>query len=133
MLFFAGCGDSKIDPTHCATCHMPIDNQSYFTTKLTYKNSDIFFDDVGCAILYIDKHAIANYSMQVIAKDTKNHIDAKDAHFSIDEQTPMSYGFVAYEKADDKKIPFNLMQQKMLRGENMKNPKIKKQLLGNKE
>lgn len=130
-IFFIGCDNKKIDEHHCATCNMPIEKSSPFRAELIDKN--INFDDVGCAILYIDKHKLNNYKLVVTTKDTNEQIVAEDAFYSFDELTPMNYGFAAYKNNDGDKIDFKEVYQRMLRGENMSNPKIKKQLLGNKK
>jgi hypothetical protein len=43
----------------------------------------------------------------------------------------MGYGFGAYEFKQDGFIDFKTMKLKMLRGETMNNPAIRKKLLGN--
>ncbi len=45
-------------------------------------------------------------------------------------ETPMHYGFGAYENLKEGMIDFNEMRLRMLRGENMSDPKIRKKLLG---
>ncbi|MDX9814271.1 MAG: hypothetical protein WC144_07385 [Sulfurimonas sp.] len=132
-LLFIGCSSDNIDPNSCATCNMSIDKDSHFTAHMVLLKKDIYFDDIGCAVVYIDKHNIKEYELKVKTKDTHESIDAKDSFYAIDEQTPMNYGFVAYKEDGDRRVSFELMQQKMLRGENMTNPKIKKQLLGDKK
>jgi hypothetical protein len=42
----------------------------------------------------------------------------------------MHYGFSAYEKKKENLISFDEMQIRMLRGEHMANPKIRKHILG---
>jgi hypothetical protein len=42
----------------------------------------------------------------------------------------MNYGFGAYESKQDRSIGFDEVILKMLRGEHMANPKIRKQILG---
>jgi nitrous oxide reductase accessory protein NosL len=66
----------------------------------------------------------------VYASDTKKWINAQKAFYSINDKTPMNYGFGAYEKAIENSINYSEMKLKMLRGENMTNPKIRKKILG---
>ena len=65
-----------------------------------------------------------------MSRDTQKYIDAKKAYYSLDEITPMGYGFGAYKLKQDGYVDYETMSLKMLRGENMNNPLIKKQLLG---
>ena len=51
--------------------------------------------------------------------------------FAINENTPMHYSFSAYEKKCEECITFDEVIIRMLRGEHMANPKIRKQILGN--
>ena len=66
----------------------------------------------------------------VKSRDTKKFIDAREAYYSINDITPMGNGFGAYEFKKNNLISFSEMSLKMLRGENMNNPRIKKQLQG---
>ena len=66
----------------------------------------------------------------VHALDTNRWIDARKAYYTRDENTPMHYGFGAYEKEKNSTSIFDEMVLRMLRGENMANPKIRKQILG---
>jgi len=65
-----------------------------------------------------------------MSKDTHKWIDGRKAFYSLNDITPMGYGFGAYEKNRDTFVDYETMRLKMLRGETMNNPKIKKQLLG---
>lgn len=105
---------------------MPIDLNSPYTSTL----KDYYFDEVGCMVLFASKDSFSKDDMYVNTKDTHKKIKAVDAYYKIDEKTPMSYGFGAYEQRDESMIDFDEMYTKMLRGEHMANPKIKKQLLG---
>ncbi|NOX15352.1 MAG: hypothetical protein GXP61_04920 [Epsilonproteobacteria bacterium] len=91
-----------------------------------------FFDDPGCAILWLNSKKIEPKDVVIWAysMDSKKWIDAKKAYYSIsDFQTPMHYGFGAHEKNSEKYISFKEMRLRMLRGENMTNPKIRKKIL----
>ena len=88
------------------------------------------FDDMGCLILWTKKEGKNPSDAMVFTKDTKHYIKATDAYYTITERTPMGYGFTAYEKAQTKSIKFDEMKLRMLRGEHMANPKIRKQILG---
>ncbi len=65
-----------------------------------------------------------------MTKDSKKYIDARMAWFSRTETTPMGYGFGAYEIKKDGLISFEEMLLKVLRNEDLRNPYIKKELIG---
>ncbi len=90
----------------------------------------VYFDDIGCMVLWTKKNKSKLDSVMVFVKDSKKYIKAIDAYYTIDERTPMGYGFTAYQNRKDKSIDFKEMRLRMLRGETMKNPKIRKQILG---
>ncbi len=91
-----------------------------------------YFDDIGCMILWSSQNSInlPKSDPRVFTNDTKRYIDAFSAHYTIDEKTPMSYGFSAYENKTEGTIDFKEVILRMLRGEHMANPKIRKQILG---
>ncbi len=57
-------------------------------------------------------------------------IDGRTAWYSRDDYTPMHYGFAAYLKQQDGFIDYAEMSLKMLRGENLTNPYVRKELRG---
>lgn len=135
IIFFASCSDDKKnDMKNCITCNMKINSISPFTTSLKLGDKTEYFDDIGCMILYINRHNIDINGIKstVMTMDTNKTLDAKEAYYKIDEQTPMHYGFAAYEHKSDEKIPFDEVYIKMLRGEHMANPKIRNRLVGDK-
>ncbi len=89
-----------------------------------------YFDDMGCLILWTKSEGKEPKSAMVFSKDTKQYIKVTDAFYTINERTPMGYGFTAYEKPQEGSIKFDEVRLKMLRGEHMANPKIRKQILG---
>jgi len=104
---------------------MPIKSKEYSS----YLGS-VYFDDMGCLILWTKAKGKEPKDAMVFTKDTKQYIKATDAFYTIKERTPMGYGFTAYEKEQPKSIKFEEMKLRMLRGEHMANPKIRKQILG---
>ena len=111
----------------CPECNMPVPNSNEHSSHLDKK---IYFDDMGCLVLWTkDENKEPNTAM-VFTKDTKQYIKVTDAIYTINERTPMGYGFTAYEKAQKKSITFDEVKLRMLRGEHMANPKIRKQILG---
>ena len=106
---------------------MPIDKSKEYSSHLDNK---IYFDDMGCLILWTKKESKEPSEAMVFTKDTKQYIKATDAFYTIKERTPMGYGFTAYEQEQPESIKFGEMKLRMLRGEHMANPKIRKQILG---
>lgn len=135
ITLFAGClEEKKSNAKSCITCNMKINSTSPFTTSLKLGDKTEHFDDIGCMILYINTHNIDVNSIKstVMTMDTNKTLDAKAAYYKIDEQTPMHYGFAAYEHKSHEKISFDEVYIKMLRGEHMANPKIRNRLVGDK-
>ncbi len=116
----------------CPQCKMPLPKSNINTTFLI-KNDEIkYFDDIGCMILWAnDNHInLKNVKTKAFTTDTKRYMDVFNLYYSINENTPMHYGFGAYENKIKNSIDFNEVILRMLRGENMANPKIRKQILG---
>ena len=108
---------------------MPLPKDNNHTAYIEESN---YFDDMGCLILWSNTNRMELNSRRVyiFSNDTNEYINALTAHYSINEKTPMNYGFSAYKKAKDGTISFKEMQLRMLRGEHLANPKIRKKILG---
>jgi len=123
----------KPNKVQCPQCNMFLVEKEYTAQAITTDNKTHFFDDPGCLVLWIEEnHKVSEKDIVkwVYASDTKKWINAEKAFYSINDKTPMNYGFGAYEKTIDNAIDYNEMKLKMLRGENMTNPKIRKKILG---
>lgn len=90
------------------------------------------FDDPGCMVLWMKAHAIdpEAVKMWVYTRDTHRWIEALKAHYSQTDPTPMGYGFGAYEKDTKGRLSFDEMRLRVLRGLTLKDPRIRKKLLG---
>jgi len=112
-------------------CGMVIEDMTYVSEVIAPNGKTWFFHDHGGFIHWLDDKPFKEEALiWVMSIDTKKWIDAKAAYYSLDDITPMGYGFGAYENMQDKFISFEEMRLKMLRGETMNNPKIRKKLLG---
>ncbi|MBE0490985.1 MAG: hypothetical protein IBX44_01910 [Sulfurospirillum sp.] len=122
----------KDNTLQCPQCHMYLVGKKDTAQIITADYKTHFFDDVGCAILWMRDQNIELESVKfwVFTRDTKEYINAYDAFYSLIDDTPMHYGFGAYAKNQSNLIDFNAMRLKMLRGENLSDPKIRKNLLG---
>ncbi|MDD2384384.1 MAG: hypothetical protein PHN18_09365 [Sulfurospirillaceae bacterium] len=122
----------KDNTVQCPQCHMYLVGMVHTAQIISKEGQTHFFDDIGCAILWSKEHHIdvANVVFWVYTVDTKRWIKAKEAHYSLNDETPMKYGFGAYEQEKEGMIAFEEMRLRMLRGENMSDPKVRKKLLG---
>lgn len=111
---------------------MTLPTSNIHTAKLEDDSKSYYFDDFGCLVLWAKEKNISlvDKKIEVFSNDTKRYIDAKAAYFIINDKTPMSYGFGAYENEVLNSIKVEEVELKMLRGEHMANPKIRKQILG---
>ncbi len=123
----------KIEKGHVndTECKMIITDTTYAAEAVAPNGDTWFFDDPGCMIKWLKgKPFEKEAKLWVKAVDTKKWIDAKKAWYSLTDPTPMHYGFGAREVKKDGYINFEEMRLKMLRGENMSDPRIRKRLLG---
>jgi len=116
----------------CPQCRMPLVSLNNSVQIITSDGKTWFFDDVGCMVLWIEenKEMLSKLVIWVYAHDTLQWVDAKKAYYSLIDRTPMRYGFGAYEYAQEHLISFEKMRLRMLRGLTLKDPKIRKHLLG---
>lgn len=127
LLLFLGCESSAEKKEICPQCNMPVPTSREYTS---YLDSQHYFDDMGCLILWTKAHGHNPSKAKVFTKDTEKYIVATAAFYTINEKTPMGYGFSAYEHHQEESILFDEMKLRMLRGEHMANPKIRKHILG---
>jgi len=111
-------------------CGMVIDELDYASQVVAPNGKTWFFHDHGGFVHWLeDKDFKDKAVIWVMSRDSKKWIDGRKAFYSRTDITPMGYGFGAYEFKKDGLIPYKEMRLKMLRGETMNNPLIKKQLL----
>ena len=146
-LILIGCGDKsgnspiksedgkpvtfELSKVFCPQCHM--DLKSLKDSVELIQDKDVtLFDDIGCMVLWVNQQGIDlnNVKIWVFSRDTKHWIDAKKAYYSLTDATPMGYGFGAYENKGKDMIEFDEMRINMLRGLTLKDPRIRKKLLG---
>ncbi len=114
-------------------CGMVIDDLKDASQVIIKSGKNWFFHDHGGFVKWLeDKEFRDSAKIWVMSRDTKRWIDARVAFYSLTDDTPMGYGFGAYEKKGDAHIDFEAMRLKVLRGETLQNPLIRKQLLGNR-
>lgn len=136
LVFQAGNSEQKALPLEvnryqCPECKMPIETLKFSAQAALPNGKTFFFDDVGCLVLWVeDKEEVSRMKLWVHTLDTARWIAAQKAYYSRTEQTPMLYGFGAYEKNKEGLIGYETMRLMMLRGENLNDPYLRKKLLG---
>jgi nitrous oxide reductase accessory protein NosL len=121
----------KLGYTNDIQCKMLIEDMNNSAEVISPKGDTWFFDDVGCMVLWLERKSFKDSAkIWVYTIDTNRWIDAKKAWYGVKDHTAMHYGFGAMEKRCKECIDFATMRVKMLRGENLTNPKIRKKLLG---
>ncbi len=119
----------KVKEYQCSECNMNIEALSYAAQITSENGNTYFFDDIGCAILWLKKNSKDIHTIFTQTQDTRKWIDAKKAWYSRTASSPMGYGFAAYEKSQKGFIPYDEMKLLMLQGKNLHDPFIKKKLL----
>ncbi|NPA61071.1 MAG: hypothetical protein GXO06_02150 [Epsilonproteobacteria bacterium] len=115
-------------------CGMVIDSLEYASEVIAPNGNTWFFHDHGGMVKWLEERDFKDRAkVWVYTRDTKEWIDAKEAYYTRDESTPMRYGFGAYKNRRDNTIPFEEMRILTLRGETMRNPKIRQQLIKSRD
>ncbi|MEA1892996.1 MAG: hypothetical protein U9N33_09810 [Campylobacterota bacterium] len=116
----------------CPQCNMELPKSHIHTSTMSDNGNIHYFDDIGCMILWAKDNDFnfTTIKSKVFTNDTHRYIDSNRAFYTINEKTPMFYGFSAYENSKDGVINFDEVIMRMLRGEHMANPRIRKQILG---
>ena len=124
--------EMQINRYQDSDCGMVIDNLDYISQVISSSGKTWFFHDHGGFVKWLeDKKFRDEAVIWVMSRDTKKWIDGREAFYSLRDTTPMGYGFGAYEKKASTHVDFDTMRLRMLRGETLNNPHIRKQLLGN--
>ncbi len=111
-------------------CKMVIDDISHATQVASKSGKSWVFDDIGCMVLWLKDKDTDGMKLWVYAQDSKKWIDAQKAFYTFDESTPMHHGFGAYEHKKGDMISFEEVKKRVLRGEDLTNPIIRKKVLG---
>ena len=121
----------KLHKYQDSDCGMVIDDLTYASQVIAPDGRTWFFHDHGDFVHWLSNKPFEKSAViWVMSRDTHKWIDGRKAFYTLNELTPMGYGFGAYEHKKAGMVDFATMRLRMLRGETMKNPKIRKQLLG---
>ena len=119
---------NRTNDTQCAMLIKSIYNNAQAVTP---DGRTWFFDDPGCLVLWIEKRSFkSKVKLWVHTIDTNRWIDATKAHYGVTDRSMMHYGFGSREHETNTTISYEQMRLRMLRGENLTDPKIRKKLLG---
>jgi hypothetical protein len=112
-------------------CGMVIEDSTYASQVIAPNGATWFFHDHGGMVNWLKNKPFKDDAIiWVMSKDSKKWIDGRTAWYSRTDNTPMLYGFGAYEQKKSNLIDYTTMSNHMLRGEHLGNPHIKRQLLG---
>lgn len=115
----AGSGDGpaevKWDRDACQNCSMVI-SERHFAAQVRGgpRNATAKFDDVGCAVKWLDKQPWANEpgTKVWVAKHTDGRwLDAKTARYVAGKTSPMGFNFGAVEVGDG--LTFEAMREQV--------------------
>jgi hypothetical protein len=121
----------KLNHTNDTECAMLIKSERNAMEVVAPDGRTWFFDDPGCMIKWLKEREWADKAvLWAHTLDTKRWINARKAWYGVKDHTAMHYGFGAREHKCNSCIDFEQMKLRMLRGENLTNPKIRKKLLG---
>ncbi len=123
------------DRDMCQLCKMVVSERKFAVQVVDTTNGRSYmFDDIGCTVQWFKEENIAwesTANIFITDANTGEFIDAKKAYYDTDSRTPMDFGFAAYKdksSTTDKKevIDYGEVRLRILRGETMQNPIIKK-------
>jgi len=104
MIITLGCEQKDPSSAHnvhfdrdmCERCKMVISDRNYVAQIVDVEKRDAYnFDDIGCAVIWLDKNRIKlheNYKFYIADKSTGEFIDINSAYFSKGGTTPMDFG-----------------------------------------
>ena len=83
----------------CDECFMLINEKRFAAAYVTEQGEVRRFDDIGCMIVHMKKHADKVKKFWVVDYNSQRWLDAQRAYFvkSTQLETPMGYGVVAFQ------------------------------------
>ena len=114
----------------CPQCHMEVNALAHSVQAVSPDGKTYIFDDVGCFALWVDGRDDHTLVVWAYTQDTHQWIDAKQAFYTVRDDTPMGYGFGAYAQNQEGFVGYEEMKLRMKRGENLTDPRIRKRLKG---
>ena len=102
MLFLSGCGEEPYTPADpswdrqtCEMCRMTVSDRRFAAQLVSRDNKRVFFDDLGCALRWMEKHPEPAKTMKLFATvlATGRWIEVEKGKIVGGYKTPMAYGF----------------------------------------
>ncbi|MCK5876054.1 MAG: hypothetical protein KAG43_00345 [Candidatus Marithrix sp.] len=105
-----------LDRDKCERCQMAVSDKYYAAqVRGGPKNKVFLFDDIGCAVNWLNKqHWADNSKIWVADYKTGNFLDASTTYYIPEQLTPMDFGFGATAVPTEKSIDFNTLKPKLL-------------------
>ena len=118
------------DRTRCEECKMALSDPHYSAQVIDAKGQAYFFDDIGCAILWLQRQPWKDKARTWVNDvKTSEWIEAKKANWiSGDPQTPMGYGFAATLSPVQNALDYETVKQRMVAGNTLVDENLKKHL-----
>ncbi len=123
------------DRVACEECKMALSDPHYSAQVINPEGIAFYFDDIGCAILWLSRQSWKNKSRTWVNDvKTTEWIEAKTANWIYgDPKTPMGYGFAATLSPVENKLDYETVQKWMLVGKNLVNENMVKHLIQSSE
>ena len=123
--------DMALNRFQDSECGMVIDNLNFASQVIAPDGKTWFFHDHGGMAAWLKTRPFENdATIWVHDLDSGQWINGRTAWYSRTDETPMLYGFGAYQSKQTGFVDFMSMQRYMLRGETIANPAIRRQLMG---
>ena len=118
------------DREACEECKMALSDPHYSAQVIDPNGQAYFFDDIGCAILWLQRQPWKDKSRTWVNDvKTKEWIDAEKANWiSGDPQTPMGYGFAATLSPVETALDYEMVKKRMVSGQTLVNENLGKHL-----
>jgi len=118
------------DREACEECKMALSDPHYSVQVIDPKGEAYFFDDIGCAILWLDRQPWKDQARTWVNDvKTTEWIEAKDANWIAgDPHTPMGYGFAATLSEVENALEYKSVKKSMLSGNTLVNENMQKHL-----
>jgi copper chaperone NosL len=95
----------------CSHCAMVLSDKHFGAQLVTPDGERLFFDDVGCMVLYADEHKLGGARAWVRDATSAKWIDARAARYAAGAPSPMDFGF---EASAEQGVAWNDMQSAVL-------------------
>lgn len=108
----------KWDRDACERCRMVLSDRNFAAEVRGGEKGEIFkFDELGCALHWLEKQAWKNDSkVEIWVKDFKTlqWLDASKAFYLPNQTTPMDYGFAATSISTENTVSFESAKKVIL-------------------